>query len=919
MKIGHLNVRSLISSFNNFIELIEDQHFDVIGITETWLNDDILTDRVNIPGYRLFRKDREGRGGGVALYVSDKLSCQEISFDFQFTTENIWMKLRVSEKLFIIGVLYRPPSKHINNFIEDLDNMLSFVTPTFDEVILLGDFNINFFNVDNVATNCCNSYNLTQIINEATRISSNTLLDPIFVSDNDMLLNSGVLAVDNISDHNLVFCTIKHKKTKFKQKFVTYRNFKNFNLNQFQLDLDNLPWHELISANDVNKKIFIFNNFIINLFNEHAPLKTVRVSKPKAPWLTENIKLIMKERDLALNKFKINRTPENWEQYKQLRNFALSSVRNEKKAYLTAIQSENDSWKTWQTIRSLNIYGKTKNKISDNFNCNDINSFFCLPQNSNNSCTEQINFYNSNIYNNQNNFNFQFTTIEEVHNILFNLKSNACGADSISLHMLRYCSPVIDKYMVHIFNYSIETGTYPNAWKEAIGIALPKTTNPESLSDLRIICLLPVISKIFEKVLATQISQYMNDNNLISKFQMGFRKHCSTTTVLSNVTDDIIRAWDRKMLTILVLLDFSKAFDTINHDLLCSKLKYYGFNDLAVELVTSYLKERKRRVVVDGETSETKLILDGVPQGSILGPLLFIIYTSDILNSVKTCQIQAYADDTQIYFSYQPEEYANAQSTVNNELNNIFKIATEHNLKLNTNKSVCMMFGQMNKVRYAKSSIKIKINDDILPFQENCKNLGLFLDNNLRFKLHVQKLLQKSYSTLKILYSNRHVLNFKLKKVLCESLVLSVFNYSDIIYGPCLDLYTKERIQKVQNTCCRLIYGLRKRDHVSYTRKLLGWLNMEGRRDLHFMVFVQKLMTQPTPSILLEKLVTRDKIHDINVRNKLTLTMPQHSTSMFKRSFTFNAIKLYNKVPNSIKSKNIISFKKQCIALIKEN
>lgn len=348
-------------------------------------------------------------------------------------------------------------------------------------------------------------------------------------------------------------------------------------------------------------------------------------------------------------------------------------------------------------------------------------------------------------------------------------------------------------------------------------------------------------------------------------------------------------------MSILVLLDFSKAFDTISHQLLCAKLKYFGFCPSSLSLVSSYLHERSQTISINNAYSSSLNIFSGVPQGSILGPLFFIIYTSDILTSVRNGQVQAFADDTQIYFSFYANDSALANHIINNELNNIQVLALEHDLKLNSSKSSVMLFGNKKHASTLKNELNILIDGVTLPFVDSAKNLGLIIDTDLRFKEHVKKLMQKSFYSLKLLYSNRHILNFKLRIKLCDSLVLSHFNYCDFIYGPCLDVTDKNRIQKVQNTCCRLIYGLRKYDRVSQKINDINWLRMDNRRLHHLGNFVHGLQIMPYSSrILKRKFVSRSSIHNRNVREKNKFTLPQHRTAMFQRSFIYNSIKLYN-------------------------
>lgn len=417
------------------------------------------------------------------------------------------------------------------------------------------------------------------------------------------------------------------------------------------------------------------------------------------------------------------------------------------------------------------------------------------------------------------------------------------------------------------------------------------------------------MSKIFEKILFSQIYVYINDNRILPSCQTGFRKHYNTCISLAQVVDEIIAAYDKKLVTVLVLLDYSKAFDTINHSLTCSKLKYYGFCETSILLMKSYLTNRKQKIKSNNNFSSYYNVNSGVPQGSILGPLLFILYTADILKSINSCKVQAYADDSQLYFSFSVDQIIQAQQLINNDLNLLHNLCLKHNLKLNSNKSQIMIFGSKNKVNEVKNIINIQINNTSLPIVNSAKNLGLVIEDDLRFKTHVSTLLKKTYMALKLLYSSRFIINQKLKVLLSESLVLSLFNYCDFIYGPCLDVIHKNRIQKVQNMCCRFIFHLRKFDHISHKITEIGWLNMENRRILHFASFVQNLLIIKPESPLLDKLIPRSNIHNCNIRSARGLTMPHHSTAMFQRSFTYNAVSIYNNIPDSLKVLKSDSFK----------
>ena len=233
---------------------------------------------------------------------------------------------------------------------------------------------------------------------------------------------------------------------------------------------------------------------------------------------------------------------------------------------------------------------------------------------------------------------------------------NTSGIDGISLEMIKLCMPSLLLPITHIVNLCLEVGYFPAIWKEALVCPLPKIPNPKAYSDLRPISLLPFLSKVLERIVYQQVFEYICINSILPFYQSGFRKGHSTATALLKICNDILKARDVKKLTALILLDFSKAFDTINHELLCCKLKYFGFDGISVSFFQSFLSNRSQIVQLNNNRSVSKSLINGVPQGSILGPLLFIIYTSDLAKSLLHSQCHFYADDTQVYSSFTEDD-----------------------------------------------------------------------------------------------------------------------------------------------------------------------------------------------------------------------------------------------------------------------
>nr|CAH7757999.1 unnamed protein product [Callosobruchus chinensis] len=776
--------------------------FDVMCVTETWLNPDLPSDSVSIPGFTFLRKDRLGRGGGVGIYLRKCLSFERILLDFDDANdiEHIWVSLRVNRSItIIIGVVYRPPSVSYQNVLDYTDNILSFITPQWDNIVVLGDFNVDQ-TYDNELNRSYISYDFQQQIDEPTRITpSHTIIDLIFTNVYDQVHSSRTMDSNGISDHLVVFCEFRFHIPRPRPFSIRYRDYKQFCYCDFYVDLVNLQWDDILYLNNIDDKLTLLNELIVQLFDKHAPVKSARITKPYAPWITNNVKKMMRERDIALQKYKQTKSISDHSNYAKLRNLVLSAIRREKAAYLSSKLNTGNSCVLWQTINRLNIKKKQFSEIPLYLkNAGEINEHFMSVFSPENSCPIATDYYNSHRFAENIEFSLRLATVDEIKHIALNLKSNAFGVDDINADMILYCLPVIAKYITHIINCCIEAGYFPQLWKFSLIKPLPKSKSVLTYDDLRPISLLPTLSKVFERFIYFQLFEYVTSKGILPEMQSGFRKGYSTTSVLLKVSDYIIRSLDAGLATLLVLLDFSKAFDTLDHSLLLAKLRYFGLDEMCLKLFESYLHNRHQCVFVDNNYSDFQSVTSGVPQGSVLGPLFFIIYTSDMFKVIEHCNIQGYADDTQLYISFDPKSINIANDCINQDLESIYIYASRHNLKLNARKCQVMLFSS-RAASDLSSYVNINIAGEPLLIVKSTKNLGIIFDCKLRFQEYVSLLVKKTYLVLRLLYRNGGVLNFKLRKKLVESLVFSVLSYGITLYYPCLDSVTKYRLQKIQN------------------------------------------------------------------------------------------------------------------------
>lgn len=911
LKIGHLNVRSLQPHIEALSDAIRVHELDIIGITETWLTRDHDDQQLLLNNFSFLRKDYRGRGSGVGIYIHRSLDFVQIQT--VSTIEHLTVKVSINSKNFLICVAYRNHDINYNTFIAELESIISQCLIKHEFVILVGDFNINILNSGDIMARAylqaMQDVGFTQIITEPTR--GRSLLDHILVSDTAFVTQSGVEPCE-VSDHDLTYVVLDSIKTEKVPKYLQIRDFSNFEIETFRDSLQNSELQSMYRVADIDQKVRIFSNTILHLYDTFAPFRNIRVTKPNSPWLTDNVRLIMSLRDRAKARYKTSGRESHWTAYKQLRNLATLSVRAEKKAYLHYKLSNGNSKSLYKALKQMNINNKVTKSIPLSIaNVDEINKYFTQHTNSSTNNTQMLHFYNTHKHINfKTEFAFKTVDRSTVSKIINNINTAATGSDGLNINLIKQCGPQIIDYITHIVNSCILENHFPSAWKEAIALPFPKADAITETKQLRLISILPAASKVLERILAGQLQEYIDHYGILPSIQSGFRPAHSCTTALLCITDDILRATDKGQITLLAALDFSRAFDTVDHQMLIAVLNYIGVGSGARKLFASYLLDRSQRVKLYGTLSGSRPVRAGVPQGSILSPLLFAIYTHRVPSVLKYSKIHMYADDVQIYLSCDPQNIQEATYKINQDLEAISDIAGLHSLQLNPKKSNIILLGSQTQCDRVANLINVSLNNENIPIVNEIKILGLLMDNTFRYRQHVSKCLQRAYGSLRLLYPHRTYLPHKVKISLCSTLVLSQLNYCSEVISPALDYNTQYRIQKLQNACLRFIFGIRKYQHVSYKLTEINWLNTKNRFKIRELALYHSILTTMKPSYLYQKITFRTDVHNVNIRRKDKITAPKHRTTLFERSFTYRIFSIYSPISEDVKSLPKVKFKK---------
>ena len=442
---------------------------------------------------------------------------------------------------------------------------------------------------------------------------------------------------------------------------------------------------------------------------------------------------------------------------------------------------------------------------------------------------------------------------------------------------------------------------------------IPKNNTPINPEDYRPINILPVLGKVFEKIIHKQITNYLTQYGLLDKFQSGFKPNHSTTTALLKVTNDIYLAKDRGQMTILALLDLSKAFDCVDRDILLAKLRSMKFSENTLAWMQSFLSDRKQSVSVGNNVSNWRSTEAGVPQGSVLSPLLFSIYLCDLSEQLKHCRYHLYADDMQLYIHTKPNDIQETIEKLNEDLTNIQQWTEIHSLKVNPLKSQAIIIGSEKAHTKLKAinTPPIKFQDTEIVWKESVKNLGIIFDKNLNWSEQITKICQRVYYSLHALKRMRDFLPTNTRKLLIETLIFPIFDYGDVVYNNIREELAS-KLQRACNACIRFIYNVPTRAHISPYRKQLMWLTLRNRRQSHCTSLAYKILHSNVPHYLR---IEFQYLHTYrttsrSVTNSL-LQIPIHKGSEYSKTFLPATIREWNSLPPGVRAaNNMKAFKK---------
>lgn len=907
LKLITQNIVSISKNFPAFLTLLTrtNTNWDIIVLTECRLM--TTSNLPSLDGYNVIgSKNNFTQNEGVVFYIKDNLvyTIEEPRF-----LDANCLLLKIGNSTAVIGI-YRPPAyRNISNFLNSLDEILSKIKG-FNNIILTGDININIgdnvFNADkNDYLMLMASHGLFPAHTLPTRLRN--CLDHVLLKTK--LPASTLVAHSALTDHEVVlfYLTVKLPKTK---QALQYAKVDYVAIDKTLKDTN---FDLIYTFNDANLAAQYLVQLLMSMIQQHSSTrKSTNRKKILKPWITPGLLRCMRHRDRLHKKTKLSPDDSTlklvYVRYRNYCNRLLKQVKSdyEKKELTNAGTNNKQLWKAINNITHRNRSNRSASSIiTKNFSLNDVNNFFVnigktLAENNLNNISPHCNQSLCLTAPPLHSFVLLPTDETEISSIINSLKSGSTvGWDSISCDFLKIFKCYLTAPLTYICNLALASGTFPKVFKKSIIHPIYKSGDRASVNNYRPISILPSLSKVLEKLLNIRLVKYLESNNILSPSQFGFRANLSTSDAVHNLTNFIVENLDDKKKVVGIFLDLAKAFDTVSVPRLVDKLESTGIRGIQLNLFKDYLTDRTQCVMIDGNISEETPIQYGVPQGSILGPTLFLIFINDLCNlNLNGGKLIAFADDTSLLFSADSwqETFALAQSG----FDTVSSWLRDNLLTLNIAKTKYITFA-LREPKHIASSMTIKVHSHSCKLAPNTicncssleevhviKYLGILIDSNLNFQPHIKLLTDRLRKLIFVFKNLRHVANHKILTTVYFALCQSLIMYCIISWGGAVKSFLI-KLERAQRSILKVMHFL---PYKYPTVELYRRSRVLTVRQLFVLgVVIKQHSIYPYDPHAISKKRRKDFIC---VNNKI------YSTSFSQRFFCFLGCVLYNKINKEI-------------------
>ena len=784
--------------------------FDIVAITETWLDSKVNDSELMHPNYSVYRRDRhdilsDKIGGGVALCINNNISsCRR--HDLEPQEEIVVCEVKpnnLSKILFILA--YKPPNGDVSQFICNVSPLLKAATSNFKNVCLLGDFNMRNIDWSNYSSKSESGNSFCNMITENSLFQMNnvisnkhgSLLDLVFTTEPNLVDQPVECPIDFDTDHSILTFKLNLSGcNKRKIPRVVY-NFKQADFSALRSLITNSNRSLNTSLNHsthMNEAWSIWSSTVTEHINQCIPRVPVKNSS-KHPWMDGEVRHMHNCKHTAWAAAKRTNNVQMWNKFKYLRNKLKLMLRDKRNSFMSdlALSLKNNAKRFWTFCRLNTNSRQIPAVVSDGQNdvtdaadkakmFNDyFHSVFSTPKTG--IALPAVSVKSDNML-----ANIAFSEIDVI-NVLKGLDVNkGSGPDDIPLKVLRECADELAPSLTTLFNLSMSTCTLPEVWKYSNVVPIHKKGKKCKVDNYRPISLLNSVSKVMERLVFNHIYPVVSPQ--INSAQHGFMKHRSTTTQLIDTYSDISKNLDSGSQTDIIFLDFAKAFDSVPHDLIVHKLKTFGFGSNLLQWIENYLQGRYQSVMIEGQVSSPLPVTSGVPQGSIIGPLLFVLYINDICD-VCTSFMKLYADDAKLYRNIKSRQDV---LSLQNDLNALFLWSKIW--RMNFNISKCKFMSICRKV---KIDFDYSIDNNILSRVIEFNDLGITITSKLSWCENVKTVSSKAHSMVGMI---KRFVGFNspidVKRQLYLAHVRSILEYCSPMWSPnhVKDIIKLERVQR---------------------------------------------------------------------------------------------------------------------------
>ncbi|MCG8113294.1 MAG: reverse transcriptase family protein, partial [Candidatus Thiodiazotropha taylori] len=732
----------------------------------------------------------------------------------------------------------------------------------------------------------------------------------------------------SISDHLPVCFTrkINHKTSKIKHITTSYRCFKHFNEPAFLSDIARDLNMFTPNSPNIDEDFNTWHLMIMKQLDKHAPIKTKRVKSKRLPeWHTPEITNLQKLRDNC-------KRQNQWAEYKKYRNKIKQLIRNAKRNFFTnSVINNQDSKTIWKHLREVkNGTNPSSSQLPEELiiddvtftNSNDIayklNKYFCsiaeiLNEPTDEPCELDLskleNFIRDKVPD-EVSFKIPLITCEQVSSFINYLDTNkATGLDGLGPRIIKMLAPTILPSITMLINKSINSGVFPSQLKLAKVLPIFKGGSKSDPSNYRPISILPTVSKIFEKHVNFHLMRYLNKYEVLHESQSGFRQKHSCQTALIKLVDHWMTCIDNGDIVGTLFVDFRKAFDLVDHATLIKKLSLYKICSLTLKWFESYLSCRQQMIVGDDGPTAFTQVRSGVPQGSILGPTLFLLFINDLPLFLEHCFCDLFADDAT--FHTHSKDIDSIETYLQTDFNNGQRWGIGNKMQINYKKTSCMTAGTRNKLANNRP-LNINAGDTRIETVSKQKLLGVYIDENLSWSAHIDHLCISISSKISLLRQLSHYVPRGVLKQFYQGYILPLIDYGSITWGSTCGTNV-ERLLKLQKRAARIILNAGFDTPSVSMFKELGWLSVGGRLKYNKAVLTYKALNDLAPDYIASLLKPMSQAHSLNLRSTEngSLHVPRSRTKLYNGSFSCSAPRLWNSLPHETRnSKSLYSFKK---------